>query len=79
VACPLSTIDLSIATGEDIPIEERSVDEVKGFRDTQWAAPGVMIRNPAFDVTPAELVTGLITEKGVVRADRQSIARLFGR
>ena len=66
VACPLSTIDLNIATGVDIPIEERSVDEVKGFRDYHWAAQGVKIRNPAFDVTPAELVTGLITEKGVV-------------
>jgi methylthioribose-1-phosphate isomerase len=66
VACPLSTIDMNIASGADIPIEERSVEEVKGFRDYQWAAVGVKIRNPAFDVTPAELVTGLITEKGVV-------------
>ena len=66
VACPLSTIDLSIASGADIPIEERSADEVMGFRDCHWAAEGVKIRNPAFDVTPAELVTGLITEKGVV-------------
>jgi len=67
VACPLSTIDMSIATGKDIPIEERSADEVKGFRDCQWAAEGVQIRNPSFDVTPAELVTAIITEKGVVR------------
>ena len=66
VACPLSTIDMNIASGKDIPIEERSVEEVKGFRDNHWAAEGVKIRNPAFDVTPAELVTGLITEKGVV-------------
>jgi methylthioribose-1-phosphate isomerase len=66
VACPLSTIDLDIATGAGIPIEERSADEVKGFRETHWAATGVQIRNPSFDVTPAELVTGLITEKGVV-------------
>ena len=78
VACPLSTIDLSIATGADIPIEERSVDEVKGFRDYHWAAEGVKIRNPSFDVTPAELVTALITEKGVViQPNRQNIARLF--
>lgn len=78
VACPLSTIDLSIATGADIPIEERSIDEVKGFRDYHWAAPGVQIRNPAFDVTPAELVTALITEKGVVnQPDRKGIASLF--
>lgn len=79
VACPLSTIDLNIATGADIPIEERSVEEVKGFRDTHWAAEGVKIRNPAFDVTPAELVTGLITEKGVVlNPDEQGIRKLFG-
>ena len=80
VACPLSTIDLNIASGKDIPIEERSVDEVKGFRDTHWAAEGVKIRNPAFDVTPAELVTGLITEKGVVNnPSRERLAALFGK
>jgi len=78
VACPLSTIDLNIASGADIPIEERSVDEVKGFRDYHWAATGVQIRNPAFDVTPADLVTALITEKGVVMLPgRQNIASLF--
>lgn len=78
VACPLSTIDRTIATGREIPIEERAEDEVKGFRDCLWAATGVRIRNPAFDVTPAELVTGLITEKGVVlRPDAGRIARLF--
>jgi methylthioribose-1-phosphate isomerase len=78
VACPLSTIDMNIASGKDIPIEERSVDEVKGFRDYHWAAEGVQIRNPAFDVTPAELVTGLITEKGVVhQPDLEKLKRLF--
>ena len=80
VACPLSTIDLNIASGKDIPIEERSVDEVKGFRDTHWAAEGVKIRNPSFDVTPAELVTGLITEKGVVlQPNRDKLLQLMGR
>jgi methylthioribose-1-phosphate isomerase len=78
VACPLSTIDMSIASGADIPIEERSADEVKGFRDYHWAAEGVQIRNPAFDVTPAELVTALITEKGVVhQPDRDKLQALF--
>ncbi len=78
VACPLSTIDMNIATGADIPIEERSVEEVKGFRDYHWAAEGVTIRNPAFDVTPAELVSGLITERGVVLLpDTQSIRQLI--
>jgi methylthioribose-1-phosphate isomerase len=66
VACPLSTIDLTLATGADIPIEERDPAEVMGFRDCLWAPEGVAVRNPAFDVTPAELVTALITEKGVV-------------
>ncbi len=80
VACPISTIDMNIATGADIPIEERSVEEVKGFRDYHWAAEGVTIRNPAFDVTPAELVTGLITERGVVlKPDVQSIRKLMGK
>jgi len=69
VACPLSTIDLSLEKGSDIPIEERNIDEVKGFRDYHWAAEGVSIRNPSFDVTPAELVTALITEKGIVGND----------
>jgi methylthioribose-1-phosphate isomerase len=79
VACPLSTIDMTIASGKYIPIEERSVDEVKGFRDYHWAAEGVKIRNPSFDVTPAELVTGLITERGVVlQPDVEKLKRLFG-
>ena len=78
VACPLSTIDMDITSGADIPIEERSVDEVRGFRDYYWAAEGVKIRNPAFDVTPAELVTALITEKGVVRnPDREKLRTLL--
>jgi methylthioribose-1-phosphate isomerase len=79
VACPLSTIDLAIPDGAAIPIEERPAEEVTGFRECQWAAKGVAVRNPAFDVTPAELVTALITEKGVVRQpNRKSIADLFG-
>jgi methylthioribose-1-phosphate isomerase len=78
VACPLSTIDLDIPDGAAIPIEERAAEEVTGFRECQWAAKGVSVRNPAFDVTPAELVSGLITEKGVVREpNRQRIIELF--
>jgi methylthioribose-1-phosphate isomerase len=77
VACP-STIDRSIADGSGIPIEERAPAEVTGFRDAQWAAAGVAVRNPAFDVTPAELVSALITEKGVVYApDAAKVAGLF--
>jgi methylthioribose-1-phosphate isomerase len=78
VACPLSTIDRSIASGADIPIEERAAAEVTGWRECQWAAQGVSVRNPAFDVTPAELVTALVTERGVVKSlDREKIAALF--
>jgi methylthioribose-1-phosphate isomerase len=78
VACPLSTIDMSIETGSDIPIEERNPEEVKGFRECHWAADGVQIRNPAFDVTPAELVSGLITEIGVVlQPNSQKLQALF--
>jgi len=78
VACPLSTIDRQTASGADIPIEERDPVEVTGYRECQWAAAGVAVRNPAFDVTPAELVTALITESGVVMApDRDGIAALF--
>ena len=78
VACPLSTIDLSVKSGSDIPIEERPADEVIGYRDNQWAAEGVKVRNPAFDVTPAELVTGLITEKGVLKnPNTNKIQNLF--
>ena len=78
VACPLSTIDRSIESGKDIPIEERPIEEVTGYRDCQWAAKGVKVRNPAFDVTPADLVTGLITEKGVVLGPTtEKINKLF--
>lgn len=78
VACPLSTIDLALANGAGIAIEERPPEEVTGFGECQWAAKGVQVRNPAFDITPAELVTALITEKGLVmQPNRQSIAALF--
>jgi methylthioribose-1-phosphate isomerase len=66
VAAPLSTFDLSLPDGSTIPIEERGAEEVTGYRETRWAPQGVSVRNPAFDVTPAELITGIITEKGVV-------------
>ena len=78
VACPLSTIDLGTSSGKEIEIEERQAQEIMGFGDYQWAAQGVKIRNPAFDVTPAGLVTALITEIGVLRdLDRVTIANIF--
>ena len=66
VAASLSTFDLKIPDGSHIPIEERPAAEVTGYGDTRWAPQGVAVRNPAFDVTPAELITGIICEKGVV-------------
>ncbi|HXU41045.1 MAG TPA: S-methyl-5-thioribose-1-phosphate isomerase [Burkholderiales bacterium] len=66
VIAPLSTFDLKISSGAEIPIEERSADEVTGYRNVRWAPRGVKVRNPAFDVTPAELITGIVCEKGVV-------------
>ena len=80
VACPLSTIDRAVASGAEIPIEERSPEEVTGFGTTRWAPPEVGVRNPVFDVTPAELVTALITEKGVTREpDQRKIEQLFAK
>lgn len=75
VAAPLSTFDLSAESGDAIPIEERAAEEVTGFRDVRWAPDGVRVANPAFDVTPAELIAAIITEKGVIaRPDRNTIA-----
>ena len=78
VAAPLSTFDPSIPDGSKIPIEERGAEEVTGYRDTRWAPQGVSVRNPAFDVTPAELVTGIITEKGIVlQPNREKLQALI--
>ena len=75
VAAPLSTFDLNAADGDAIPIEERAADEVTGFRDVRWAPDGVRVANPAFDVTPAELIAAIITEQGVIaRPDRNKVA-----
>jgi methylthioribose-1-phosphate isomerase len=68
VAAPTSTIDLATATGDEIPIEERSPDEVRSVRGTPIAPDGVEAGNPAFDVTPSKYVSAIITENGVARA-----------
>jgi methylthioribose-1-phosphate isomerase len=68
VAAPLSSFDPHIPDGSHIPIEERPAEEVTGYRATRWAPQGIAVRNPAFDVTPAELITAIICEKGVVLA-----------
>lgn len=67
VAAPVSTLDLSLKSGEEIPIEERDAREVTHVRDQQLAPDGVEVHNPAFDVTPNELIAAIITDKGVAR------------
>ena len=68
VACPYSTIDMNTGEGKDIVIEEREAEEVLNFGKRRTTPEEMKVRNPAFDVTPHELVTGLITEKGIIRA-----------
>ncbi len=68
VLAPTSTVDLSAATGADIPIEHRDPEEVRRGFGKLTAPAGVQVWNPAFDVTPAELVTGIVTEQGICRA-----------
>jgi methylthioribose-1-phosphate isomerase len=67
VAAPISTIDLKLSSGEEIPIEERDTREVTHVRDAQLAPDGIEVHNPAFDVTPHELIAAIITDKGVAR------------
>jgi methylthioribose-1-phosphate isomerase len=68
VCAPTSSVDLETADGSAIAIEERRADEVLELRGVRIAPAGTQVRNPAFDVTPAELITGIVTEEGVVRA-----------
>ncbi len=78
VAAPTSTFDPKIADGYAIEIEERAGSEVTGYRGLRWAPEDVKVRNPAFDVTPAELITAIVCEKGVVpEPDRARIAAIL--
>jgi methylthioribose-1-phosphate isomerase len=86
VACPHSTIDWTLDDGMAIPIEERGADEVLMMSgrtkdgkvvQVEIAAPGSPARNDAFDVTPARLVTGIITERGLCAASREGLAKLY--
>src|SRR5262249_54373650 len=77
VAAPLSSIDLECGTGNDIPIEQRPPHELTQFDGKPIAPKGVEVFNPAFDVTPAELVTAIITERGIAYPPfRKSLAAL---
>ncbi len=86
IAAPTSTFDLECQSGKDIVIEDRSPDEVL-FQDGlngqgEWVkirvcSPGSSALNPSFDVTPAQYITGIITEKGIIKPDRESILKIF--
>ncbi len=76
VAAPLSTIDLSTPDGEHIPIEERAPREVTHVGAARMTPEGALIRNPAFDITPHRYVTGIITERGILRAPYGDSLRL---
>jgi methylthioribose-1-phosphate isomerase len=80
VAAPTSTFDLTMKSGDEIPIEERHSREVTHMRGLPVAPEGIRVRNPAFDVTPARYITGIITEKGVVTGDfSRQLRRLVAR
>lgn len=79
VAAPASTFDLNMASGAEIPIEDRTPREVTHIGDHQITPEGVGVYNFAFDVTPSELIAGIVTERGVIRAPyRENIARIIG-
>ncbi len=79
VAAPSSTFDLSIESGEDIPIEQRAAEEITDSFGFRTAPEGVKVYNPAFDVTPADYITGIITEKGIIRpVTRANIFEVLG-
>ena len=79
VAAPSSTFDMSLASGELIPIEERARNEISHGFGKQTVPDGVDVWNPAFDVTPAELIAGIITERGVIApVNTSSVAAMIG-
>jgi methylthioribose-1-phosphate isomerase len=75
VAAPSSTFDLSLASGEVIPIEQRDPKEVTHGFGRQTAPEGIKVYNPAFDVTPARLIAGIITEKGMIQPVNEKTIR----
>jgi methylthioribose-1-phosphate isomerase len=79
VAAPVSTFDLSLPSGDAIPIEERKPEEITHGFGRQTAPDGVAVYNPAFDVTPASYVAGIITEKGIIRpVNEENIRAMAG-
>jgi methylthioribose-1-phosphate isomerase len=80
VAAPSSTFDSSLPNGEAIPIEQRDPDEIRCGFGRPTAPPNVPCFSPAFDVTPAQLITGIITERGVIHpVNAENIRRILGK
>jgi methylthioribose-1-phosphate isomerase len=80
VAAPSTTFDLTIASGDQIPIEERAPTEITHGFGRQTAPDNIHVYNPAFDVTPAHLIKAIITERGVIEpVGRETIASVLGR
>lgn len=78
VAAPLSTFDLQVESGDDIPIEERDPEEVRQISGVRTAPADVHVFNPAFDITPHSLISGIITEKGILTGSyTEEIEQLF--
>ncbi len=78
VAAPLSTFDLTLENGDGIPIEERDAEEITCGFGKRTAPEGVRVYNPAFDVTPAELIAGIITERGIISpVNRETVRKMF--
>jgi methylthioribose-1-phosphate isomerase len=75
VCAPLSSVDLATPDGAAIPIEDRVADEVTLIRGVRIAPPGTAVRNPSFDVTPAELISAIVTEEGALRAPYEEALR----
>lgn len=79
VAAPTSTFDMTLPEGSAIPIEERDGQEIRAYRNEQITPQGVAVYNPAFDVTPAELIAGIITEHGIIKKpNTDNVARMLG-
>jgi methylthioribose-1-phosphate isomerase len=80
VAAPTSTFDLSIVDGGEIPIEQRKAEEITCAFGRRTAPEGISVYNPAFDVTPAELITAIVTERGVIHpVDEHHVRAMVGR
>jgi len=79
VVAPVSTFDLEIAGGKEIPIEQRSPEEVTALCGRRIAPHGIKVYNPAFDVTPHELIKAIITEKGIIKSPyKVNIKKILG-